>query len=118
LQVSTDLEQDLIQFSVMDNGIGIAPERLQNFFQPFVQVDISLNRQYEGNGLGLTLVQKLTGLHGGSIDVESEVGKGGRFTINLACQQNETAINRLILSLPGGNMTNLVRYITNIILYQ
>jgi len=50
--------------------------------------------------------------------VESEVGKGGRFTTNLACQQNETAINRLILSLPGGNMTNLVRYITNIILYQ
>jgi signal transduction histidine kinase/CheY-like chemotaxis protein len=96
LQVSTDLEQDLIRFSVMDNGIGIATEDLQHLFQPFVQVDSSLNRQHEGTGLGLTLVQKLTDLHGGSIEVESEVGKGSRFTINLACKQNETA--RLVAS--------------------
>ena len=91
LQVNADLEQDLIHFSVMDNGIGIAPEDLQRLFQPFVQVDRKLNRQHEGTGLGLTLVQKLTDLHGGSVEVDSEVGKGSRFTINLACRQDEIA---------------------------
>jgi PAS domain S-box-containing protein len=91
LQVEADLEQDLIQFSVIDNGIGIAPEDLQRLFQPFVQVDSGLNRQQEGTGLGLALVQKLTDLHGGSVEVESEVGKGSRFTINLASNQGEIA---------------------------
>jgi len=91
LQVHGDLEQDLIQFSVIDNGMGIAPEDLQRLFQPFVQLDSGLNRQQEGTGLGLALVQKLTDLHGGSVAVESEVGKGSRFTINLAFNRAEIA---------------------------
>ena len=64
---------------------------MQRLFQPFVQVDSGLNRQYEGTGLGLALVQKLTDLHGGSVQVESEAGKGSRFTINLPCLQEEIA---------------------------
>ena len=91
LQINADLEQDLIKFSVIDNGIGIAAHDLQRLFQPFVQVDSGLNRQHEGTGLGLALVQKLTDLHGGSVQVESEVGKGSRFTINLPCLQEEMA---------------------------
>jgi len=83
LQVAADVEQERIQFSVTDSGIGIAPENLHKLFQPFVQVDSRLTREYEGTGLGLALVQKLTDLHGGSVNVESEVGKGSRFTINL-----------------------------------
>ena len=83
LQVYADAEEDLIQFSVIDNGIGIAQEDLKRLFQPFVQVDGKLNRQFEGTGLGLFLVQKLTDLHGGSVQVESEAGKGSRFTINI-----------------------------------
>lgn len=85
LEVRTDPEQELVQFSVIDTGIGIAPDDLARLFTPFVQVDSSLNRQHEGTGLGLALVQKLTDLHGGSVQVESEVGKGSRFTINLYC---------------------------------
>jgi signal transduction histidine kinase/ActR/RegA family two-component response regulator len=91
LQVTGDLAQDLIHFSVIDNGIGISAENLKRLFQPFVQVDSSLNRQHEGTGLGLALVQRLTDLHGGSLQVESEVGKGSRFTINLACKLDEIA---------------------------
>jgi PAS domain S-box-containing protein len=91
LRVNADLEQDIIQFAVIDNGIGITPENLQRLFQPFVQVDSSLTRQYEGTGLGLTLVQKLTDLHGGSVQVESKFGEGSSFTINLPCNQNEIA---------------------------
>jgi PAS domain S-box-containing protein len=91
LRVNADLEQDLIQFAVIDNGIGITPENLQRLFQPFVQVDSSLTRQYEGTGLGLTIVQKLTDLHGGSVQVQSKFGEGSCFTINLPCGQNEIA---------------------------
>jgi PAS domain S-box-containing protein len=91
LRVNADPEQDLIQFAVIDNGIGITPENLQRLFQPFVQVDSSLTRQYEGTGLGLTLVQKLTDLHGGSVQVESKFGEGSTFTINLPGNQNEIA---------------------------
>jgi len=83
LQVRANAEQDRIQFSVIDNGIGIVLEDLRQLFIPFAQVDSSLTREYEGTGLGLALVQKLTDLHGGSVDVESELGKGSRFTINL-----------------------------------
>jgi PAS domain S-box-containing protein len=83
LEVRADPEQELVQFCVIDTGIGIAPDDLARLFTPFVQVDSSLNRQHEGTGLGLALVQKLTDLHGGSVQVESEVDKGSCFTINL-----------------------------------
>jgi PAS domain S-box-containing protein len=89
LQVNANREEDLIQFSIIDDGIGIAAKDLQRLFQPFVQVEGGLNRQYEGTGLGLALVQRLTDLHGGSVTVESEVGKGSRFTVNLPCNENE-----------------------------
>jgi CheY-like chemotaxis protein/anti-sigma regulatory factor (Ser/Thr protein kinase) len=88
LQVRASAEQDLVQFSVIDNGIGIAPEDLKRLFQPFVQVDSHLNRQFDGTGLGLALVQKLVDLHGGSVQVESEVNKGSRFTVNLPWQKD------------------------------
>ena len=83
LQVRANAENDRIQFSVTDTGIGIAHKDLQKLFVPFVQVDSGLTREYEGTGLGLALVQRLTDLHGGSVVVESEVGKGSCFTINL-----------------------------------
>ena len=83
LQVQANPEVDRIQFSVIDTGIGIAPDDMRRLFQPFVQLDSTLNRQFDGTGLGLTLVQKLIDLHGGSVEVESEVGKGSRFTVYL-----------------------------------
>jgi len=86
LEVTTNAEKGLIQFSVSDTGIGITPENLKRLFQPFVQVDSRLNRQFEGTGLGLALVQRLADIHGGSVKVESEAGRGSRFTINLPWQ--------------------------------
>lgn len=87
--LKVNVKQDVIQFSVIDNGIGIAPDDLRKLFTPFVQVESSLNRQFEGTGLGLALVSKLTDLHGGSVEVESEVGKGSRFTINLPYRRGD-----------------------------
>jgi len=89
LEVTTDAEEGLLQFSVSDTGIGITPEDLSRLFKPFVQVDSRLNRPYEGTGLGLALVQRLTDLHGGSIHVHTEVGKGSRFTVILPWQPED-----------------------------
>lgn len=72
-----------ICFSVIDTGIGIAPQHLNQLFQAFVQIDSSLNRQYEGTGLGLALVKQIVELHGGTVDVVSEVNRGSCFTIRL-----------------------------------
>jgi signal transduction histidine kinase len=52
-------------------------------FQPFVQLDARLSRQYEGCGLGLALVKALVDLHGGSVEVQSEPGKGSSFNVRL-----------------------------------
>ena len=112
LKVSTDAERGLMQFSVSDTGIGISPDDLNHLFQPFVQVDSSLNRQYEGTGLGLALVQRLIDLHGGSVQVESEVGQGSCFTVNLPWQPDIVSEQRLageqpesILEQNGGMST-------------
>lgn len=72
-----------VQFVVSDTGVGIPQEAMTNLFKPFVQVDSSLARQYEGTGLGLALVHRMVEMHGGMVAVESEVGKGSRFTVTL-----------------------------------
>jgi signal transduction histidine kinase/ActR/RegA family two-component response regulator len=83
LEVLGDAERQLVHFIVWDTGIGITRENIGRLFQPFVQLDSSLSRQYSGTGLGLSLVKRLAELHGGSVSVESDVGKGSRFTVSL-----------------------------------
>nr|WP_242018525.1 response regulator [Pseudanabaena sp. FACHB-1998] len=75
--------QSMILFQVKDTGIGIAPQDLSRLFQPFSQLDSSLNRQYEGTGLGLAMVKQITNLHGGTVDVQSQLGQGSCFTVAL-----------------------------------
>jgi signal transduction histidine kinase/ActR/RegA family two-component response regulator len=75
--------QPQIVFSIIDTGIGIAAENIDNLFQSFVQIDSSLNRQYAGTGLGLALVKRIIELHGGSVSVESEVNRGSCFAVSL-----------------------------------
>lgn len=83
LDVIGDDAQNVVQFVVWDTGIGIAEEEMNSLFQPFVQLDKGLSRRYQGTGLGLTLVHRLTELHGGGVMVESQVGQGSRFTVTL-----------------------------------
>ncbi|MDZ4720774.1 MAG: PAS domain S-box protein [Roseiflexaceae bacterium] len=83
LEVIGDSGQNLVHFTVWDTGIGIAENQLPKLFQPFVQLDSRLSRQYEGTGLGLALVARLAELHGGSVAVASTLGLGSRFTITL-----------------------------------
>jgi signal transduction histidine kinase len=71
---------DFIEISVKDSGIGIKPEDLPKLFQTFSQVESVLSKTVEGTGLGLALTKKLVELHGGKIWVESEFGKGSKFS--------------------------------------
>ncbi|MBD2439111.1 response regulator, partial [Nostoc sp. FACHB-110] len=75
------LEAANICFHIIDTGIGIAPEAIGKLFQPFVQLDSSLNRQYNGTGLGLALVHRIVTLHGGTVSVNSQVGQGSCFSV-------------------------------------
>ena len=72
-----------LQLVVEDSGIGIAPEQQQQIFAPFAQADSSTTRKYGGSGLGLAICNRLTGLMGGSIRVESQPGTGSRFIVQL-----------------------------------
>ncbi|MDD1621032.1 MAG: response regulator [Methylococcaceae bacterium] len=74
---------DVLEITVSDTGIGIGPEDQARLFQPFIQIDSSLSRQYQGTGLGLVMVKRLTELHGGSVELESELGKGSRFLVRI-----------------------------------
>ena len=74
-----------LTIAVTDTGIGIAPEDLRKLFQPFIQIDSTLNRQYDGTGLGLALVKRFIELHSGEVTANSAVGQGSCFTIEVPC---------------------------------
>ncbi len=83
LEVRLDKEMGQVILAVWDKGIGIAHEDMERLFQPFVQLDSHLAREHAGTGLGLSLVHKLVEMHGGSVELESTLGEGSRFSITL-----------------------------------
>ena len=72
-----------LMFEVEDTGIGIAADRLERIFDPFAQADASMSRRFGGTGLGTTISRQLVELMGGRIRVESELGVGSRFIVEL-----------------------------------
>jgi len=83
LEVAGDRAGRQVCFTVRDTGIGISPEDLARLFQPFVQLDSRLSRNYPGTGLGLALVKRLATLLGGHTRVDSQPGVGSRFMVVL-----------------------------------
>lgn len=83
LEVRGDRVNHLIRFTVWDTGIGISKEDQAHLFQPFEQVNSSTVREVGGTGLGLALVAEMAHLHGGTVSLESEPGKGSRFSFTI-----------------------------------
>jgi len=93
IEVFSRKESDSVFITVKDTGIGISEEDREGIFKPFVQIDSSLNRAFEGTGLGLALVKKYVEMHSGNIRVESKIGEGSSFIIELPAPVIELMLN-------------------------
>ncbi|SDF68819.1 hypothetical protein SAMN04488589_1124 [Methanolobus vulcani] len=83
IKVDITKDRQMINVSVKDDGIGIKQENIEKLFQPFSQIDSSLNRKFEGAGLGLSIVKEFVEMHGGNVNVESEINKGSNFSFTI-----------------------------------
>jgi len=91
IEVSMNEDSSGIKISVKDNGMGIPHDKQKDLFKKFYQVDTSLTRERGGSGLGLAICKGIVGNHGGEISVESEEGKGTKFTFNIPRLPAKTA---------------------------
>jgi signal transduction histidine kinase len=78
-------------FSVIDTGIGIAAQDIEKALTPFGQIDSDMARRYRGTGLGLSIVHGICELHGGTLDIDSRLGKGTTVTITIPDQRSRGA---------------------------
>jgi len=92
--VSAIDQNGMVKVSITDTGVGIPEDKYDQIFQSFEQVDASIAREYGGTGLGLSITKNLIELHGGTIRVTSEVGKGSTFSFTLPKAANETESTR------------------------
>jgi signal transduction histidine kinase len=82
---------EMIEFAVTDTGIGIAAEHLPALFSDFVQLDTRIQKRLRGTGLGLSLARKFAELLRGSVAVQSELGKGSRFSVLIPARYSQDA---------------------------
>ncbi len=83
IKVGYDQLTEKMHFTIKDQGIGISKEKLNDIFEPFTQADNSTTRQFGGTGLGLSICKGLVEKLGGSIKVQSEIGRGSQFTFDI-----------------------------------
>ncbi len=89
ITVSSVARDGLVEVTVSDTGVGIAPDRLEAIFAPYEQGHLEQEKGYGGTGLGLAIASRLVALHGGSISVESNPGEGSNFTFSISVSTEE-----------------------------
>ncbi len=109
-EISRDKDSAVLEFAVIDTGIGIAKDKLAALFKPFSQIDSSITRQYGGTGLGLSIVQKLAQQMGGDTGISSEPGQGSRFwfTIKATVVERVTELRSRVNSVESLQLTGRV----------
>ncbi|MDM8537018.1 response regulator [Desulfobacterales bacterium HSG17] len=110
-----------VDFIVWDKGIGISGQDMKRLFKPFVQLDSGLSRSYEGSGLGLVLVSRLTEKLGGSLSLKSEPGKGSRFSVSLAWEsinKEEFHTDNSELSVSNDDLVHISAFTQTILLAE
>ena len=109
--VTVQKEGDSCVIRVRDNGVGISRELLPRIFDLFTQAERSLDRSQGGLGIGLALVQRLTNLHGGTVEALSDIGQGSEFVVRLPILATDVPIERVVnleVPLPGRSLRVLV----------
>jgi signal transduction histidine kinase len=89
VEISVEQKDSLLVFRVVDTGIGIPPDKIDNLFTEFKQTDATIASEYGGTGLGLSITRKFIEMHGGWIWVESELGKGSSFIFEIPLRAAE-----------------------------
>ncbi len=84
-----------LEFSVKDTGVGIKGEMKPKLFKPFVQGDLTSTKEYQGTGLGLAISKQLVEIMGGTIDYQSDPGKGSRFYFNVRLKQSDKLLHHV-----------------------
>ena len=105
----SDTQYSGFVFCVQDTGIGMAPDRQQKVFEMFTQADASTTRKYGGTGLGLAICKQLTALMGGNLALQSNIGEGSRFSleVDLPLTENRLAQLEPIDNCPTVHLVNL-----------
>jgi len=99
-EVSSDQKRRVLQFTISDTGIGVAPEWRERIFEAFVQADASSKRSYGGTGLGLAICSRLVALMGGRIWLESRIGAGSAFHFTVNVGISDTQRNAVLSAEP------------------
>ncbi|WP_079436429.1 MHYT domain-containing protein [Zoogloea sp. LCSB751] len=100
VKVSAEGQAGAVRLIVTDTGIGIPSDRIARIFEPFAQADVSTSRRFGGTGLGTTIARQLIELMHGRLDVESEVGAGSRFIVELPLERGGPIASTPATTLP------------------
>lgn len=108
VEVTARIENGFINISVIDTGIGIATEKQADVFKEFTQAHSGIEKKFGGTGLGLTISKRITELLGGTINLQSEEGKGSVFTVMIPC----IPCNKPDIITENGNIADAAQYLT------